>query len=292
MAAAGCMACGAQTNAPSRFDFPRWGPTLRGAAMHQTDAGIEGGGGMAVDRWYGEVGLARMWALDRLFSLSIGQGVDRYRFSGNGPQPWGNVGNLRAGLFCRWGFDNGWTAFAAPSFRWAWEEGADLGKARSPALFGGASYRLGDRLELGPGLGIVGRIKDDPRFFPVLVVDWRITDRLRLETGGGLAATAGPGLSLGYGLAPHWTVALAGRYESRRFRLAGDNAVPDGIGEEKGFSLVSDIVYSPYPGGSAGFFIGYNMNNSLAVYDAGGKTTFQSDVDPGLMTGIFIRLRY
>jgi hypothetical protein len=67
------------------------------------------------------------------------------------------------------------------------ERGVNLRDGISPAIIDGASYPFSDRLTLGPGVGIVGQPEDDTSYFPVVLIKWKMTDRLSLETGDGWA---------------------------------------------------------------------------------------------------------
>ncbi len=281
-----------ETNSPPRFVFPRWAPTVRAGALHQFEAGMDGGGDVAVDRYYAEAGMARMWRFDRLVSASVGYGQDDYRFSGLAANPWGNIENYRAGFFARWAMDNRWTLFGAPAVRFYGERGVALEDGLTGAFFGGASYEVSETLTLGPGLGVVGQLEDSPRYFPVVVVDWRITDRLSLETGGGLAATAGPGLTLAYKCTRNWRLSLAGRYDSRRFRLDDANSVSNGVGEEQNVPIIVDATYVFYPGGQIGVFFGQNFGGSVKLDDSSGNTVRKTDYDSASMVGFSASFRY
>ena len=278
---------GAQTNAPPRG----WSPFFRGGSVYHPETDLDGGGSFSVHRYYGEAGLAYLFRIDRMISLSGGYGQDDYRFGGVPESPWNNIDNYRAGLFSRWGFDNGWTSFAVGSVRAYGEPGASISESLTGALFGGASYRFSDRLSLGPGLGVVGQLEDNPRYFPIVVVEWDITDRLSLSTGGGLAATAGPGLSLTYRLTRNWQLGLAGRYENKRFRLSESNRFSNGVGEDRSIPLVGSLSYVLYPGTQLSFLAGMNLYGRLSVEDERGSRLYRAEYDPAPMAGVTVRLR-
>ena len=103
--------------------------------------------------------------------------------------------------------------------------------------FVGVSWRINDRLTIGPGIGVISEIEDSPTVFPVLLIDWKITESLVLATGSGVGATLGPGLVLRYMATDKWSFYLGGRYEKLRFRLNADGPSPTGVGEDKSFPL-------------------------------------------------------
>lgn len=275
------------TNAVPRFSFPRWGPSIRAGSIYDFETDMEGGGSFAVNRYFTEAGVARMWSFDRMIAFSAGFGQDDYRFSNLGTQPWNNIDTYRMGLFGRWRMNEKWVLFAGPSVRSYGETGVDWDDALTGAFFGGASYTFGDRLTLGPGVVVAGQIEERTRYFPVLLVNWNITENLSLDTGGGFAATAGPGLSLTYSLSDHWKAALSGRYEKKRFRLA-----ENGVGEDRNVPLMGSLTYFVYPGGYVSGIVGYNFSGKLAADDAYGNLLYERSYDPAPVIGFIASFRF
>lgn len=77
-------------------------------------------------------------------------------------------------------------AFASPSVRWSAESCGDAGEAMTAGLLDGANHRVSDRLTIGPGIGVFDEFGDSDSAFPIMLIDWRITDTLSLATGGKL----------------------------------------------------------------------------------------------------------
>jgi hypothetical protein len=53
----------------------------------------------------------------------------------------------------------------------------------------GLSYSLSSRIAIGAGAGFATRLEDDPVYFPVFFLQWRISERLRLRALNGLLLT-------------------------------------------------------------------------------------------------------
>jgi hypothetical protein len=280
------------TNTVSGFSFPRWGPSVKVGSVYNFETDMEGGGSFAVNRYFMEAGMARMWGFDRMIAFSAGFGQDDYRFSNLGTRPWNNINAYRMGLFARWRVNEQWVLFAGSSVRSYGEPGVDLDDALTGSFFGGASYSFGDRLTLGPGLVIAGEIEDKTRYFPVLLVNWKITERLSLETGGGFAATAGPGLSLIYSVSEHWKAGLTGRYEMKRFRLNNDGLAENGVGEDRSVPLVANLTYFLYPGGFISGIAGFNFSGKLSADDAYGNLLYEKSYDPAPGIGLVASFRF
>lgn len=281
-----------QTNVVPRFSFPRWGPSIKAGSVYNFKTDMEGGGSFAVNRYFVEAGIARMWSFDRMISVSAGYGQDDYNFNDLATEPWNNIDNFRLGLFARWALDEKWVLFAGPSVRSYGEAGTDLDDALVGNFFGGVSYKFGDHLTLGPGFMAAGQIEENTRYFPVLLVNWNMTEKLSLETGGGFAATAGPGLSLVYDHSKKWKFAVTARYEKKRFRLNGDGIAENGVGEDRNVPIVGNIGYFFYPGGSVSAIFGYNFSGKLNADDENGVNLYEREYDSMPVAGIVAAFRF
>lgn len=273
---------GAQTNAPPAG----WAPFFRGGSIYTFDTGLDGGGDFSLHRYFVEGGMAYLFSRDRMVSFSAGYGQDDYHFSDLPVDPWNNIENIRAGIFSLWAFDNNWTSFMAGSVRAYGEKGSEISEALTGAIFGGASYRFNDALSLGPGLGVVGQLEDDPLYFPIIVVDWDITEKLNFSTGGGMGATVGPGLILTYKVSRHWNVGLGGRYEKKRFRLS------DGVGEDQSVPVFGTVSYVFYPGTQISGLLGINLNGRFEIEDENGNTLSSREYGTSVFSGITISARF
>jgi hypothetical protein len=273
-----------------------WSSFFRGGYVHQSDTDIDDGGSFSVDRLFVQGGAAYGFDKDRSASFALAYGYDGYDFSGDrgfgGLDPWKHVHSFRVSVPVRWGFDEAWTVFAIPSFRITKEEGADTGDAVTAGGFAGFSYRFGDRLTMGPGIGIMTQIEDSSSVFPVLIVNWKITDTLRLTTGRGVGATLGPGLALSWQPRPAWTVSLAGRYERLRFRLNDQGVAPKGIGDDRALPLSAGVTYRFDEKTHVALVAGLEFGGALRLEDEKGNLIAKSDHDRAGFFGLTFNLRF
>jgi hypothetical protein len=87
------------------------------------------------------------------------------------------------------GLNDDWTMYAFPTIRSVTEDGADFGDGISGGALLGASRKINENLTMGPGLGVLSQIEDDPFVFPIFLIDWKISDTLSFGTGRGESAT-------------------------------------------------------------------------------------------------------
>ncbi len=272
-----------------------WSTYLQGGALHQFDADMDDGSQFNVNRLFVQGGLT--YAVDHLksVSLSLGYGLDSYDFSGNGGfallDPWHNVHSMRLSAPVRWGLNRQWTLFFVPTVRTASESGASFSDSVFGGGFAGFTYRINDRLTIGPGIGALRQIEDSS-VFPVLLIDWKITDELTLQTGRGLAATQGPGLMLTWAPNQNWSFGISGRYEKLRFRLNDDGPAPKGIGDDRSFPLLGGITYSFSRDAQVSILGGVELGGKLRLENENGQLITEEDHDPVPVLGVSFRFRF
>ena len=271
-------------------------PLLSGGAVYQFEASVNDGGDFSVGRFYIEPGVALDFSRDLNLALVVGYSYDAYDFSGTtglgSPDPWDGINTLRFSARLRWAPDDKWTVFAIPTFRFAAESGADWDDAIQGGVIAGFSYKINDKLTIGPGFGVLTQIEDDPSIFPVLLIDWQITDRLALRTGRGLGATQGPGLQLAWEFEDQWELVFGGRYERLRFRLDNSGIAPGGVGEEESIPLYLGVSYNFDRFTSVSFLAGVNLAGKLTLENSSGGRISRRDYDPAPFLGIIGRVRF
>lgn len=275
---------------------PGWSTSLQGGFARQFDADMKGGGEFSVNRLFIQGGATYAPQPGRRVTISVGYGRHSYDFAGatglTGVAPWKDIDTLRFSLPLRYRFDDKLTMFVMPTLRFAAESSADLDDGASGGALGGISYRISDRLEIGPGVGVLTRIEASTDVFPILLIDWQITDRLSLETGRGLAATAGPGLTLNWRTTDQWRFLLGARYEKFRFRLAEDGATPRGVGEERSVPLLLGATYRFNPKTELTLVGGVELEGELRLDDENGDRFMQDDYDEAAFVACTFRARF
>jgi len=273
-----------------------WSGFAPGAYALQFAAYGGTGGSFQADRFFVQAGASYAPDLLRSVSLALGYGFDGFRFSGAGGlaalRPWKTVHTFGASLPGRWGLDERWTLLAIPMARVAAEDGATVKDAWLGGGIVGFTYRFGDRLMLGPGIGVMTEIEDTPSVFPVLLVEWKITEKLRLATGRGVGATLGPGLALSYAATRKWSFSLGGRYERLRFRLDGDGPSPNGVGEGRSFPLYTSVTYGFFPVWSVSLLAGVQLAEEQRLEGPQGNLIAREFYDPAPFVGLGFGARF
>ncbi len=241
--------------------------------------------------------LGRTWALDARSTLRLGLSFDYedWRFNDiaafDGAQPWGSLYRVGVSVPYSYTTDSGWRLTFSPTVEYAGESGAELSDALEYGALASAARRLSPDLTLGLGVGVYERI-EQTRAFPFLIVDWRITERLRL-TNPLPAGPAGPaGLELSYALDSGWEIGIAAAFRSFRFRLDDNGPVPNGIGENAYLPVVARIGHRISEALTLNAYAGAALAGNLRVEDRDGNELYDEDRDPAGLVGLSLIGRF
>ena len=285
----------AASEGPKRKDDAvKW--TIQAGAVHQFNSSLDSGGDMSASRWFVRGGVGRVFSGRWRVGASLGYGETKYDFSGNsgfgGLDPWDRIQDLRISAPIQYFANKNWTIYAIPTLRFNAETGASLNDGKNGGVLAGAAYRVNERLTIGPGIGVFSEIEDDTSFFPILIVDWKITDTLSLETGRGFAATRGPGLQLSWKYSPRWRFAFGGRYEKTRFRLDDSGPAPGGVGQDKAIPLFAMAEYAISEDMKFSLIGGAETNGTLRLEDESGRKISSSDLSTAPFLGATFQAKF
>jgi hypothetical protein len=291
-----CMLGSMSASAQSQQRGP-WVFKVDGGAVHQSEVDLKDSTGeFSVDRWFISAGVDYGWSARESLGISVGGGKSNYDFNEEsgfgGGEPWDSIEDSRISLTGRFGFGETGSVFIIPTLRFNGEKGASNSDSRTWGVFGAVAWRINENLTLGPGIGIFSRLEDSTRFFPVLAIDWNISDRWSLSTGRGLASSQGPGLTLGYKLNEDWSFGLSGRYENVEFRLDDKGIAAGGIGRDKSIPMVFSADLTPDKKIRLSVFAGIEFAGKLKLKNALDITVDESKYDPAAIFGATFEFRF
>ncbi|MDP8218359.1 MAG: DUF6268 family outer membrane beta-barrel protein, partial [Candidatus Theseobacter exili] len=205
--------------------------------------------------------------------------------------PWENInsGRIAIPLFIR--LNEEWALLGIPMASFHAAEGANLGDSFSGGGIAGFIYKFNDNLSIGPGLGVMSAIEDNPTIFPVLLIKWQISETLLLKTGKGIGASLGPGVFLDWQASEKWILSTGARYEKLRFRLDEKGEIPDGVGEDRSFPLVGSASYSITENATLSVLTGLSLFGKLELEDSNGDRIEKENYDPVFLLGASFRLK-
>ena len=291
LAADQCLGQGSPgENAPAGSDS-HWSTFVRGGYVFQSDTDIDhSNGSFTAARFFIQPGITYTPEYSHRYSLTLGYGYDGYDFEGENGfaalQPWDDIHSLRLSASIRINKGPNWSFFMVPTIRTTGENGADLNDSLTGGVFTGFAYKVNEGLTIGPGIGVISQIEDDANIFPVLIINWKITDRLSLETGQGLGATLGPGVSLNWKITEKFHFTLGGRYEKLRFRLDDKAETPNGIGQDESFPVYGSITYTFGSKAKISLIGGVETAGELQLEDQHGRAIEKQDYESAPFFGL------
>lgn len=263
--------------------------------IYQFPAKVSGGGNLSIIRLIFNADISRQ--VDQKMGLGLGFSYEfaDYRFSGltNFPvsRPWQEVQCLGFSLPIMYALNNKWRLLVIPTFQLAGEFGARWGDA---LVYGGAiavTYAFSPDAVFGLGLAGYANI-EEVRVFPFPVVNWQITERLRL-TNPFRTSPAGPaGLELSYALTEEWTVGVGAAYRSNRFRLDASGPIPNGIGEYVSIPTFVRLSYKPVPAFGIDFYSGISFLNKIYVNAPDGDNLYTTKHSAAPLLGVGLSGRF
>ena len=223
--------------------------------------------------------------------LSLARGLYRLDFQnetdlvpGN-PEPFDLLHSTTLGFSYRHIFDRRWGAMGRFSLQLGREEGGDFGDSLDGFLMAGARYQWTDDFALSFGLVGLTRMEEHPLAFPAVMVEWNITEQLKLEMTRDLRLTC----DLGGG----WEVWTGLGFQGDYFRLDEDNVLPGGIVRITRVPFRLGLDWSPGgPGLRLGSYLGWSFAQELTIWDHQGRKLQQEKREGSLEAGLRLRVSF
>jgi len=248
--------------------------------------------------WWGvgvKAGVTRQFTPALSAGITASYAMERWSFSGpnafGSAAPWRDIERPSLGLSLGYKLGDGMSLFVAPQLEWAYESGAKSSDGMNYGAVVGVTQFLSPTLFLGLGLGAFRQI-DENKYFPFVIVNWQITDSLRLGNPLPAGPAGGAGLELAYALSGDWELAGGAAYRDYRFRLKSNGPVANGLGENSGVPLFARLTRKFGPAGQLDFYAGYVLGGKLKVMNESGATVRQSDHGASPMLALTGSIRF
>lgn len=271
---------------PSSHSLPEWVPSFQLGYLNHLDSDLDSGGEFSLQRAHLRVGASRLFDRENSVGVSLNFGYSGYDFSPAAGEPWSDIYRFGLSVPIRKKLNDDWSLFALPTFQSTAENGADFSESLTAGVLAGASYRVGDHLSIGPGIGVANQLEESVNVFPILLINWKLNDHITLATGRGFGASQGPGVNLEWQANEQWKMTLGCRYEKLRFRLDENGPTPSGIGEDKGVPIYLGASYALAPFSELSLYAGVRLGGELSLEDKSGDRISRTDHDSAFFSGI------
>ena len=264
---------------------------------YQLDADIDNGGDFSLSRFSAGLGVQTDFDKDIHLRVRAGFGLDSYNFGGNalnlgGAEPWSDVHTIGFDAVLSYDINDYWTLFGGPIIQFSRETGADWTDSITGGGGLGAAYHFSKDFTLGGGLIVSSQIEDDIRIFPILIVNWRISDSWRLSSRTESIATGFTGIELVYDPASAWEFALGGAQRFSRFRLDDTGIAPHGVGQDESTPFWLRASYTANSHFRVDARAGVNTGGTLRIEDSNGNRISKSDYSIAPFFGVWVNFTF
>ena len=271
-----------------------WRSSLSLTPVWQGNAKLDNGGDFDASGIAVRVGASTVFGAGHRVAVALNYDHLDYDFSREtafGGAPWGQVQRFGFSVPLLFSGAGGWSYGVAPSVEWAGEQGADSGDS---VVYGGiasATRVFAPDRRLGFGVGVFSQL-EETTVIPIVIVNWRLTDRWSLVNPLP-AGPAGPaGLELDYRFDNGWRLGFGATSRSLRFRLSDTGSTPGGVGEQQGVPVFLRLSGNISDQASLVLYAGAIFEGELRVEDSGGNKLREESFDPAPLLGATFRMRF
>lgn len=269
-----------------------WRTSVEGEAIYRFGRDLDRGGDFSSTRLVAGVSGRKSFGGPNGVGISFSAATTDYRFGGI-EAPWGRINEFSLAAPVTLALGGAATAVVVPIARFRGEDGTDFDDGLTGGAVAAASWRFSETFSMGPGVGVFTTLegRDDFEVFPILLVDWQISEQWSIGNGEGFGATRGPGIGVRYQPRPDFSTQLFVRLDSAEFRLDDTGPAPGGVGEDKVTSVVASAAYRPGDAIDVSAFAGVELGGRLTLRDADGMTVDRRDYDPAPLIGARISVQ-
>jgi len=272
-----------------------WRPFVSITPFFEGDTDLDRGGEFSVRGVVLRAGASREFGAGNRAGLTFNYDYFDDSFSNPtafvGIAPWNNVQRYGVTAPLSFALNDGWTLGVAPSVDWFKENGANTGDSMVWGASVSAIKAFGDGNRLGLGIAAFAHI-EETQVFPVLIVDWRLSDRWRLVNPLATGPSGPAGLELDYRFDNDWSVGIGGAYRVARFRLSDTGPVPNGVGEVTGVPIFLRATRTLSQPLTLSIYVGAVAQGRLRVEDPKGNLLREDDFDLAPLVGLTITGRF
>ena len=208
-----------------------------------------------------------------------------------GLPPWHIVQRYGFSTPVSFALQDGWSLGVTPSFDWFKENGAKT----DDSLVWGATATAVKRFDggnfLGFGVAAFSRIEENS-FIVFPIVNWRFSEKWRVQNPLAAGPTGPAGLELEYGFDSGWTAGAGFAYRSTRYRLSQTGPTPNGVGQVSGLPVFLRGSRNLGPAMTLNVYLGAVANGELDIEDSAGNSLRKEEFDLAPFLGANLVFRF
>ena len=262
----------------------------------QFDSSIDNGGKVEVSRYGAELRLQYGVTEDDDLQLRFQHQRDDWNFSGTtglgSDDPWDLVTTIDLALQWTHQLREKTQIFGGPIIKWSSDSGASQSDSNVLGGIIGFTQVYSDTLIFGGGIGVIETLEDDDRLFPILVLDWKLSDELTLTSDLTTRYGSRIGVELVWKPLDDWSLGAGLSYDYSRFRLDDTGYALGGVGEATSLPLHVQATYRPSSNVTITILGGVVLSGELSVFDNVGATLQSENYESAGTIGILARITF
>lgn len=269
-----------------------WRFQIGGGGAHAFDSDLDSAGNVSITRAALEFTFDAPIGSRARLAVDVKNEASFYDFEGattllpGTGDPWDTLYSVSVAPTLRVGVDANWSWFVGMDARFAGEADADIGDSLTFGAMAGARYAFSENFALTFGAFGSTRLEDDPLVLPLIGVEWKISDTLRLTTRG-------TGLSLTATLTETLEFSILGAWSSRDYRLEDDRLVnPEGVVRDTRIPVGVELAWSPTRAVRIALEAGIVAWQEYETFDLNGNDIADDNTDPTAYVGLAAVVRF
>ena len=248
--------------------------------VHQFTANLDRGGDVEWSSGAFSAGVTRQFSVATAGGISARYAGEDWRFGSptafGGEAPWKDFRRATVGMSVSQALSHTVLVIVSPSIEWAYETDADIGDG----LIYGAVFSAIKVVSPGRVVGLgasVYRQFYSVKVSPFVVVNWKLSDRLKLANALPAGPEGGAGVELRYQVSKVWESAAGGVYRSDRSRLGKTGRYAGEVGETSFIPLFVRLTRKLGARSSVDIYGGALLNGRIRIKTSGGGDEIVSD---------------
>jgi hypothetical protein len=271
------------------------GVSLSVTPVYQFESSLDSGGDVSVFRLLVNAGYNKALSQELGIGFRFAYDYADYHFSGPSrfgwPSPWSSVHGLEFGGSVSYDLTPEWSLMVAPSIEFSRADDAGWGNA---LIYGGVvtvTKDISKDLTLGLGVGAYSEI-EKVMVFPMIVVNWKINDRMSLSNPFRPGPTGPAGLELTYRLDGGWDLGTGLAYRSNRFRLNRTGLFGDTIGESSALPAWVRLTRKMGKSFDLDLYAGAMLGGQMSIDNRNGSRLTSTNVDTAPFLALAVSTRF
>jgi hypothetical protein len=205
--------------------------------------------------------------------------------------PWGGINSFQIVPSGTILVGSRFSVIAAVPINWAAETGSTR-NAFAAGISAIVRWQILDNLRIGVGIGVTSQLEENAETFPIVSLDWQITDALQFQTEG--SWLQGGNAVLLWGANRSIRLTFSAGYERNRFRMDDNGSQTDrnGVGEVTAVPLDVGLRFRLYEGAYFDFRLGLAVAGKLRVENDNGRKLYDRSYDPAPRIGLALNLPF